>query len=62
MIRLLEKDKKIPYDLLLLADETIEAINKYIQQSDIYVFERNNIMRIKMKSILLPVNIDYCSW
>jgi ribosomal protein S18 acetylase RimI-like enzyme len=42
MIRLLEKDAKIPYDLLLLADETIEAINKYIHQSDIYVLDRNN--------------------
>lgn len=44
MIRLLEKDKKIPYDLLLLADETIEAINKYIHQSDIYVLDRDNII------------------
>lgn len=44
MIRLLEKDVKIPYDLLLLADETIEAIDKYIHQSDIYVFERENQM------------------
>lgn len=42
MIRLLEKEKPIPYDLLLLADETIEAINKYIHQSDIYVLERDN--------------------
>ena len=42
MIRLLEKDKQIPYDLLLLADEAIEAINKYIHQSDIYVLDRNN--------------------
>lgn len=42
MIRLLEKNSRIPYDLLLLADETIEAINKYIHQSDIYVLERGN--------------------
>lgn len=42
MIKLLEKDKKIPYNLLLLADETVEAINKYIHQSDIYVLERDN--------------------
>ena len=39
MIRLIDKEKKIPYDLLLLADETIEAINKYIHQSDIYVLD-----------------------
>jgi len=44
MIRLLDKDKKIPYDLLLLADETIEAIDKYVHQSDIYVLERDNIV------------------
>jgi aminoglycoside 6'-N-acetyltransferase I len=44
MIRLLEKDKKIPYDLLLLADETMEAINKYIHQSDIYVLDQDNII------------------
>jgi len=42
MIRLLEKDKKIPFDILLLADETIEAINKYVHQSDIYVIDRDN--------------------
>jgi len=42
MIRLLEKDKAIPYELLLLADETIEAINKYIHQSDIYVLDRDD--------------------
>jgi aminoglycoside 6'-N-acetyltransferase I len=44
MVRLLEKDQQIPYSLLLLADETIEAINKYIHQSDIYVLDRDNIM------------------
>lgn len=44
MIRLLEKDKPIPYDLLLLADETIESIDKYIHQSDIYVLEQDKAM------------------
>jgi aminoglycoside 6'-N-acetyltransferase I len=44
MIRLLEKDKPIPYDLLLLADETIESIDKYVHQSDIYVFEQDQVM------------------
>ena len=42
MIRFLEKDKTIPYDLLLLADESIESIDKYIHQSDIYVLEQDN--------------------
>jgi aminoglycoside 6'-N-acetyltransferase I len=44
MIRLLEKEEEKPYELLLLADETIDAINKYIHQSDLYVLERDNII------------------
>ncbi|AZA92584.1 Uncharacterized N-acetyltransferase YvbK [Chryseobacterium nakagawai] len=31
------KDSKIPYELLLLADETVEAINQYIFKCDIYL-------------------------
>lgn len=31
------KDSKIPYELLLLADETTEAINQYIFKCDIYL-------------------------
>lgn len=42
MIKLLKRNQKIPCDLLLLADETIQAINRYINQSDIYVIERDN--------------------
>lgn len=42
MIELLKKDKEIPYNLLLLADETVEAINKYINKSDVYVLYRDN--------------------
>jgi len=42
MIRQLSKDEKIPYDLLLFADETVEAIDKYIFDSDIYVLEQEN--------------------
>jgi aminoglycoside 6'-N-acetyltransferase I len=41
-IRQLTTDEEIPYNLLLLADETIEAINKYIYNSEIYVLEENN--------------------
>lgn len=37
--RKLTPDEQIPYELLLLADETIEAINKYITKSSIYVLE-----------------------
>ncbi|NMC77356.1 MAG: GNAT family N-acetyltransferase, partial [Candidatus Methanofastidiosa archaeon] len=42
MIRQLQKDEEIPYDLLLLADETIEAINRYINDSEIFIFEKDN--------------------
>jgi ribosomal protein S18 acetylase RimI-like enzyme len=41
-IRRLGKDEKIPYDLLLLADENVEAINKYIFDCEIYVLEQEN--------------------
>lgn len=41
-IQQLHKDEKIPYDLLLLADETVEAINKYIFNSEIYVLKQDN--------------------
>jgi N-acetylglutamate synthase-like GNAT family acetyltransferase len=41
-IRQLRKDEKIPYGLLLLADESLEAIEKYILSSDIYVLEQEN--------------------
>ncbi|MCC7571943.1 MAG: GNAT family N-acetyltransferase [Candidatus Methanofastidiosum sp.] len=41
MIRMLQKDEEIPYNLLLLADETIEAISRYINDSEIYVFEND---------------------
>lgn len=34
---LLHSDSEIPYHLLLLADETQEAINRYIFNSDIYL-------------------------
>ena len=34
--KILQKTKPFIYDLLLLADETIEAINKYFDNSEIY--------------------------
>lgn len=37
----IEKDSEIPYQLLLLADETIEAINQYIFKCDIYLLHDN---------------------
>lgn len=41
-IRQQNKDEKIPYYLLLLADETVESINKYIFNCEIYVLEQDN--------------------
>lgn len=38
--RQLSKNEKIPYNLLLLADETMEAIEKYIFNSDLFVVEQ----------------------
>src|SRR5690606_31897248 len=38
--RWLELYERIPYELLLLADETVEAINRYVMDGDIYVPER----------------------
>ena len=40
-IRPLKSAESIPYNLLLLADETIEAIDRYIGECDIYVLESN---------------------
>ena len=41
-IRQLGKNEDIPYSLLLLADETTEAINRYIFDSEIFVLEENS--------------------
>jgi ribosomal protein S18 acetylase RimI-like enzyme len=37
--RLLHKEQPFTYELLLLADETVEAINKYFADSEIYGIE-----------------------
>lgn len=41
----LQPADKIPFELLLLADETIDAIEKYIYQSDVYVTHVNGESR-----------------
>ncbi|MFC4873868.1 GNAT family N-acetyltransferase [Negadavirga shengliensis] len=41
-VRRLYPGEAIPYDLLLLADETEAAINRYIYDSDVYVYEAQN--------------------
>lgn len=57
------KDSEIPYELLLLADETTEAIDQYIFSSDIYllhdgteniavmVLHKNNDAELELKNI-----------
>lgn len=42
-IRALEENEDIPYDLLLLADETVEAIGRYIHDSIIYIAEYKDV-------------------
>lgn len=39
-LRLLQQSEPLPYELLLLADETKEAIHKYIHKSEVYVLEK----------------------
>jgi GNAT superfamily N-acetyltransferase len=38
----LQPEDKLPFDLLLLADETIEAIERYIHECDVYVLKERN--------------------
>ncbi len=38
-VRKLAKGEEIPYNLLLLADETVEAINRYISKSSLFICE-----------------------
>lgn len=59
----IEKDSEIPYELLLLADETAEAINQYIFKCDIYLLHdgteniavmalyKNNDTELEIKNI-----------
>jgi ribosomal protein S18 acetylase RimI-like enzyme len=38
----LQPGRSLPFHLLLLADETIEAIEKYIYNSDVYIVKQKN--------------------
>jgi len=53
-IRRLLSGEQIPYDLLLLADETTEAIERYIHDSEVYVIE--NEERLIGVCVLQPVD------
>lgn len=41
-VETLGPEENIPYDLLLLADETLDAINKYTHRSNVYVARYEN--------------------
>jgi aminoglycoside 6'-N-acetyltransferase I len=53
-IRRLLTGEKIPYHLLLLADETTEGIDRYIRKSDVYVIENEG--RFIAVCVLQPVD------
>lgn len=53
-MRLLKKEEPIPYRLLLLADEELQAIERYVHQSDIYVLEIDQ--QITGVYVLYPVD------
>lgn len=55
-IKKLSPDAPIPYSLLLLADETVEAIDKYLPGSDIYIATMPNRQIPIAAMVLLPIN------
>jgi N-acetylglutamate synthase-like GNAT family acetyltransferase len=69
-IRKLKDFEEIPYQLLLLADETKEAIDKYILDSEIFVMEKHdeiialyalkaiNTKQIEIKNIAVSTNLQ----
>jgi ribosomal protein S18 acetylase RimI-like enzyme len=52
----LESENDIPFDLLLLADETIEAIEKYIYDSDVYIVTENAQLNPIAVVVLFRIN------
>ncbi|HWQ65761.1 MAG TPA: GNAT family N-acetyltransferase [Methanospirillum sp.] len=54
LIRRLRSGEQIPYHLLLLADETIEGIERYIHESEIYVIESEE--RLIAVCVLQPID------
>jgi N-acetylglutamate synthase-like GNAT family acetyltransferase len=69
-IRKLQDSEEIPYQLLLLADETKKAIDKYIFDSEIFVMEKNdeiialyalktiNTKQIEIKNIAVSTDLQ----
>jgi ribosomal protein S18 acetylase RimI-like enzyme len=68
----LEPGDHIPFDLLLLADETTEAIEKYIYRSDVYIMSeiglskpiavfvlcKNSDLEMEIKNIAVAENVQ----
>jgi ribosomal protein S18 acetylase RimI-like enzyme len=53
LVRKITSNEGIPYNLLLLADETKEAIDKYIHDCEIYVYEQyDNIIAVYALKII----------
>jgi N-acetylglutamate synthase-like GNAT family acetyltransferase len=69
-IRKLQDSEEIPYQLLLLADETKKAIDKYILDSEIFVMEKQdeiialyalkaiNTKQIEIKNIAVSTDLQ----
>ena len=43
-VRRLDREEEIPYSLLLIADDAVEAIDKYLPHSEVYVCEKREQM------------------
>jgi aminoglycoside 6'-N-acetyltransferase I len=74
LIRALLPEEEIPYHLLLLADETKEAIDKYLTAADIYLLEINhriiatyviqivNVTELEIKNIAVDTDFQGQGW
>ncbi|MBD0256283.1 MAG: GNAT family N-acetyltransferase [Cytophagales bacterium] len=57
--RKLTKGEAIPYDLLLLADETIEIIDRYAKEGQIYVLEgKGQLLAVYVLQAIDPARIE----
>lgn len=54
----LKKEDALPFDLLLLADETREAIEKYVHSSDLYVVREAGMTAPVAAFVLCPISND----
>lgn len=58
-VRKLHTYEKIPYDLLLLSEETIEAIDENIKDSEMFVLEKQNkILGVYVLQLIDEENIE----